>query len=54
MNIKAISDYKSVKYQGGVDDFDYLELVVAKTRTNLEKVFCLMKINQMKVTKKII
>ena len=36
------------------DDFNYLEIIIEKTRSNLEKAFCLFKINYKENVEKII
>ena len=36
------------------DDFNYLETIIAKTRANLEKAFCIFKINYKENVEKII
>lgn len=36
------------------DDFDYIDIVVEKTRLNLEKIYCLLKLNHKEVVNKII
>ena len=35
------------------DDFDYIDIVVEKTRLNLEKIYCLLKLNHKEVVNKI-
>ena len=36
------------------DDFEYIDIVVSKTKVNLEKVFCVFKLNHKEVLEKII
>jgi len=36
------------------DDFEYIDIVVSKTKVNLEKIFCLFKLNHKEVLEKII
>lgn len=36
------------------DDFEYIDIVISKTKVNLEKILCLFKLNHKEVLEKII
>lgn len=36
------------------DDFDYIDIVISKTKANLQKVYCIFKLNHQEVLEKLI